>query len=93
MSDNARWVRPLGTARREGWDVVVDPADDWQHTGLLVTSLAEGESRDVAAGEWEHVVVPLSGSVLAVPSRITPTFASTVWSCPALATGALLHSP
>ncbi|MGA8979880.1 MAG: 5-deoxy-glucuronate isomerase, partial [Pedococcus sp.] len=64
MSDNARWVRPLGTAADRGWDVVVDDAvQGWQHTGLYVARLAAGERRDLTAGEWEHVVVPLSGSV------------------------------
>ena len=65
MNDNGRWVLPLGSSGRDGWDVVVDSATDgWQHTGLLVASLAEGQTREVAADDWEHVVVPLSGSVL-----------------------------
>lgn len=64
MSENARWVRPLGSAAGEGWDVVIDQTiDGWQHTGLYAGRLAEGESREIPAGEWEHVVVPLSGSV------------------------------
>jgi 5-deoxy-glucuronate isomerase len=64
MSDNARWVRPFGSAGRDGWDVVIDAGDDgWEHTSLYAGRLAEGESREVPAGEWEHVVVPLSGSV------------------------------
>jgi 5-deoxy-glucuronate isomerase len=65
VSDNARWVLPRGSAARGGWDLVVD--DDtpgWQHTGLEVCSLAEGEERLVPAGSREHLVVPLSGSVL-----------------------------
>ena len=65
MRDNGRWVLPLGSSGRDGWDVVVDSATEgWQHTGLLVTELTEGQTREVAAGDWEHVVVPLSGSVL-----------------------------
>jgi 5-deoxy-glucuronate isomerase len=65
VSDDARWVLPLGSAGRDGWDVVVDTGvEGWQHTGLLVAALAEGESRAVAAGDWEHVVVPLAGAVL-----------------------------
>lgn len=63
-SDNARWVRPLGSAGRDGWDVVIDAAvEGWEHTSLYAGRLADGESREVPAGEWEHVVVPLSGSV------------------------------
>ncbi|MEP6856323.1 MAG: 5-deoxy-glucuronate isomerase [Pedococcus sp.] len=65
MNHKERWVLPVGSAVRDGWDVVVDAAtEDWQHTGLLVASLTDGQTREVAAGGWEHVVVPLSGSVL-----------------------------
>jgi 5-deoxy-glucuronate isomerase len=63
-SDNARWVRPFGSARRDGWDVAIDEAvDGWAHTALYAVSLAEGERRAIASGAREHVVVPLSGSV------------------------------
>ena len=67
--DNDTWVRLAGTAKRDGWDVVIDDSvPGWRHTGLYAGSLAEGESRAVEAGEREHVVVPLSGSVrVAVP--------------------------
>ena len=64
MSDNARWVRPLGSACADGWDVAVDDTvEGWSHTSLYAVALRAGESRTVAAGEWEHVVVPLSGSI------------------------------
>jgi 5-deoxy-glucuronate isomerase len=64
VSDNERWVRPLGSAGTAEWSVAVDDAvDGWSHTRLYAAELAAGESRTIAAGEWEHVVVPLSGSV------------------------------
>ena len=64
MSDNARWVRPLGSASADGWDVAIDAtAEGWSHTSLYAVTLAAGESRTLAAAEWEHVVVPLRGSV------------------------------
>ena len=67
-TDNARWVRPLGSSATDGWQVAVDDTvEGWQHTSLVVTSLAPGEGRPVAAGEWEHVVVPLNGSVRVRP--------------------------
>ena len=69
MSDNARWVRPLGSASDRGWEVAIDSAvDGWQHTSLYAGRLAEGESREIPSGEWEHVVVPLSASVRTVES-------------------------
>lgn len=64
MSDNARWVLPFGSAKADGYDVAITPdRDDWQHTGLYAAALAPGETREIAAGEFEYIVVPLSGSV------------------------------
>jgi 5-deoxy-glucuronate isomerase len=64
MSENARWVRPFGTAAVEGWDVVIDDrVGGWAHTGLYAGRLADGESRTFEAGQREAIVVPLSGSV------------------------------
>jgi 5-deoxy-glucuronate isomerase len=58
------WVLPLGAAAREGFDVAVDDTvEGWAHTGLRVATLAADESCEVPAGEWEYVVLPLSGSV------------------------------
>lgn len=56
------WVLPLGSASREGWDVVVD--DDlpgWQHTGLRVVTLEAGERATFDGRGWECVAVPLEG--------------------------------
>ena len=68
-ADNDRWVLPLGTASVDGWQVAVDDrVEGWRHTSLGVSVLDPGEERAVAAGEWEHVVVPLSGSVRVRPA-------------------------
>ena len=67
-ADNARWVLPLGSASADAWPVSVDDTvDGWQHTGLRIATLEAGAERDIAAGEWEHVVVPLNGSVRVRP--------------------------
>jgi 5-deoxy-glucuronate isomerase len=67
MSDNARWVRPLGSAATADWEVAIETGDDgWSHTSLYAAGLAEGQSRTIAPDEFEHVVVPLSGSVRVV---------------------------
>jgi len=64
VSDNARWVHPFGSAAAGGWDVAIDETiEGWSHTSLYAVSLAAGDSRTVPAGEWEHIVVPLRGSV------------------------------
>jgi 5-deoxy-glucuronate isomerase len=66
-ADNARWVLPRGSAARDGWQVVVDETvEGWAHTALRVAELEEGGSVDVPANGWEHVVVPLAGSVSVV---------------------------
>jgi 5-deoxy-glucuronate isomerase len=67
MSDNARWVRPLGSSTVSDWEVAIETDDDvWSHTSLYAVGLAEGQSRTLAPDEFEHVVVPLSGSVRVV---------------------------
>ncbi len=59
-----RWVHPLGTAERHGWQVVIDDTvDGWQHTGLLVTTLGPGDRKVVSTGDREAVVVPLAGAI------------------------------
>ncbi|EWT02202.1 5-deoxyglucuronate isomerase [Intrasporangium oryzae NRRL B-24470] len=64
MSDNARYVRPLASASTPEWEVAIDASlDGWEHTSLYAVHLAPGESRTLAPDEWEHVVVPLAGSV------------------------------
>jgi 5-deoxy-glucuronate isomerase len=63
-STGSRWFLPLGSARREGCEVLVDDTvDGWQHTGLRVVALRAGSDFTVRPGGWEYVVVPLSGSV------------------------------
>lgn len=59
-----QWVVRAGDAPRDGFDLVVDDhVDGWQHTGLRVVQLDEGRQVEVAAGAWEHLVVPLAGGV------------------------------
>ena len=66
MSDNARWVRPLGSAATGDWEVAIETGEGWSHTSLYAGGLADGQSRTIAPDEFEHVVVPLSGSVRVV---------------------------
>jgi 5-deoxy-glucuronate isomerase len=62
MSDTG-WVLPRGSARRDGFDVLVDDTlEGWQHTGLRVVTLGESATAEVPAGPWEYVVVPLAGA-------------------------------
>nr|WP_202451560.1 5-deoxy-glucuronate isomerase [Streptomyces sp. SID4948] len=55
---------PRGSAGRDGWDLAVtDARRDWHHTSLRVAALDGSDSRALAGGDWEFVVVPLSGPV------------------------------
>lgn len=67
---DARWVLPLGAAARDGWQIAVTgdgtgdvPGPGWQHTALYVADLAAGSERELDCGDWEFMVVPLSGPV------------------------------
>ena len=62
-STGSRWFLPLGSARREGCEVLVDETlEGWQHTGLRVVNLDAGQSWSVEEDGWEYVVLPLAGA-------------------------------
>ena len=64
VDDSARWTLPLGTAGGDGWDVAVtDARQDWHHTSLRVATVTGPDTRALDGGDWEHLVVPLSGGV------------------------------
>jgi 5-deoxy-glucuronate isomerase len=59
-----QWHRRAGSAGRAGFEVAIGPAEaGWEHTGLYVATLAPGESRVITGGEYEWLVLPLSGAV------------------------------
>ena len=58
----SQWFRQAGSTSRDGFDVAIDPREaGWDHTGLYVATLAPGESRELATGEFEWLVLPLAG--------------------------------
>ena len=89
-ADNNTWVRLAGSAGSEGWDVdLVDGIEGWQHTGLLVATLAPGVGRTLDLDAREAMVVPLSGGAVVVESerdgvrdRATLAGRESVWSGP-----------
>ncbi|GMA41694.1 hypothetical protein GCM10025883_37390 [Mobilicoccus caccae] len=58
------WFKPAHTTGDDGFDVsVIRPGDSgWEHTGLLVADLADGDSRTVTTEDCEYIVLPLSGA-------------------------------
>ncbi|MCH8627458.1 5-deoxy-glucuronate isomerase [Arsenicicoccus piscis] len=64
------WIKPAGSTGDDDYDVRITPGETagWAHTGLLVTDLDAGESRTVATGDCEWIVLPLSGADLTVRS-------------------------
>jgi 5-deoxy-glucuronate isomerase len=88
--DNTEWVRLAGSATSAGWDVdITDGVAGWQHTGLLVATLAPGAAQSIELGSREAIVVPLSGGAVSVESaragvvdRATLAGRESVWSGP-----------
>ena len=58
----SQWFRRAGSTARDGFDLAIGPREaGWEHTGLYVVTLAPGESRELVAGEFEWLVLPLAG--------------------------------
>lgn len=55
------WVRPAGTARRDGWDALLPPGGVLEHAGIAVRSLDGGEETLLAPDDTERLLVPLGG--------------------------------
>ena len=67
------WFRPAGTLASGGWKVLVDDSiDGWRHTGLRVAEL-DGDERELASGDVERIVVPLSGTFRVAHEGTTTT--------------------
>ncbi|MDQ0744027.1 5-deoxy-glucuronate isomerase [Clavibacter sp. B3I6] len=57
------WLHPRGSLGRDGWETVVDATlPGWEHTGLRVAVLADGDALELPAAGVERMVVPLAGS-------------------------------
>ncbi|RUQ99051.1 5-deoxy-glucuronate isomerase [Labedella endophytica] len=63
MTDSTpRWFHRRGDLARDGWESVVDAQlPGWQHTGLRVAELSDGETLALDDRGEERLVVPLSG--------------------------------
>ena len=62
-ADNARWYFPDGSLAADGADLVVDDRiDGWQYTGQVNLTLGPGEPSTRELGDWEAMILPLSGS-------------------------------
>ena len=58
-----RWFHRRGELAQDGWETVVDErTPGWEHTGLRVARLGEGERIELAGTGVERLIVPLSGS-------------------------------
>ncbi|MCU1480244.1 MAG: iolB [Subtercola sp.] len=62
MTDQ-RWFYRRGELARGAWQSAVDGSTPgWEHTGIRVAQLAEGESVELEETGIERIVVPLAGS-------------------------------
>lgn len=58
-----QWFFTRGELEQDGWESVVDARlQGWQHTGLRVAELSDGDRRMLDAAELERLVIPLAGS-------------------------------
>jgi len=63
MKDETGWFHRRGELAAGGWESVVDDGiAGWQHTGLRVGEVGDGESFALDGQGWERIVVPLAGS-------------------------------
>ena len=57
-----RWFHRRGDLARDGWESVVDATTPgWQHTGIRIAELREGETLTLDDRGVERIVVPLAG--------------------------------
>ena len=63
MADGIRWFHRRGDLARDGWESIVDAqTPGWQHTGIRVAQMVDGESLSLEGEGTERIVVPLSGA-------------------------------
>ncbi|UJP09926.1 5-deoxy-glucuronate isomerase [Microbacterium sp. KUDC0406] len=63
ITDDQRWFFRRGQLSRDGWESVVDDAvPRWQHTGIRVAEVGDGDVLALADIAAERIIVPLSGS-------------------------------
>ncbi len=57
------WIVPFGTEGDADFPVAIRPGrPGWEHTGLLVADLADGQSRTIETGADEYLVLVLAGA-------------------------------
>ncbi|WP_374976841.1 5-deoxy-glucuronate isomerase [Microbacterium trichothecenolyticum] len=57
-----RWFHRRGDLARDGWESVVDATTPgWEHTGIRIADLHEGETLPLEDRGVERIVVPLAG--------------------------------
>ncbi len=84
------WYLPAGATATTDWTADIGPGsprESWRHTGLQLAELGAGESREVATGDREYLVVPLSGGGVTVTvsgesSPVALTGRADVWAGP-----------
>ena len=62
-TSDQRWFHRRGDLARDGWESVVDATTPgWEHTGIRVADLVDGEHLTLDDRGVERIVVPLAGS-------------------------------
>ncbi|MFB7251119.1 5-deoxy-glucuronate isomerase [Microbacterium sp. NPDC056234] len=59
----SQWFHRRGALAADGWESIVDDRmPGWQHTGIRIAELADGETLVLPYGGVEQLIVPLSGA-------------------------------
>ncbi|MFJ6678148.1 5-deoxy-glucuronate isomerase [Microbacterium sp. NPDC091382] len=63
MSIENTWFHARGDLAAGGWESVVDRGTPgWQHTGIRVAHLTDGDAVELSESDVERIIVPLAGS-------------------------------
>ncbi len=58
-----RWFHRRGELTRDGWESVVDATlPGWEHTGIRIAELTDGDALELTELDVERIIVPLAGS-------------------------------
>lgn len=63
VGTSSQWFHRRGELAGEGWESIVDDRmPGWQHTGIRIAELVDGQTIDLPVGPIEQLIVPLAGS-------------------------------
>jgi 5-deoxy-glucuronate isomerase len=66
-----RWFHRRGELAQDGWESIIDARiPGWQHTGIRIADLSDGERLTLEDTTVERIIVPLEGSFVVEHRRV-----------------------